>query len=217
MPRIPKEVDKQSHRISWSTILNAAEISRRLRRVISPWSAARTTSEMILRTAVSVDLLCRYTHCKLGRRLFFSRNAISWRHTSHLITVDKNFRLEIGLKFSGSVRSASDFFRQGVMSAWRWLLGKWLWVLQELHRLVMNGNSSWRNSLRVVVDSGSRLHDLEGQLQWPWRCHLLHSIIKDSDPFITSLNENLTMDMSLHKVSKGNVKILFNCKLKKMP
>jgi len=62
IPRIPKKVNGWSLRISWSTVWDVAERSRRPRRVILTmiWSAARRASETILRTAVTVDLPCRY-------------------------------------------------------------------------------------------------------------------------------------------------------------
>jgi len=96
-PRIPNADCRRSSRIWWSTVSKAADRSSNANSVTCPRSQARSRSETIFRTAVSVECCCRYADWWLGRRECLWRNATSWRQTSLSTVFDMNVRFEIGL------------------------------------------------------------------------------------------------------------------------
>ena len=95
-PRIANGDCKWSSRIWWSTVLKAADRSSNGNSATCPRSQARSKSETIFITAVSVECCCRYADWWLGSRECSWMNTTSWRWTSLSTVFDMNVKFEIG-------------------------------------------------------------------------------------------------------------------------
>ena len=111
---IPKLVCRRCRRMEWSTVLKAAEKSRRIRAAESPQSTAWMMSDSTSRTAVSVEWPVRNTDYNSGRRSADVRYFISWLTPRRSRSFDSTDRFEIGRYELVSVAWSPGFFTTGV-------------------------------------------------------------------------------------------------------
>ena len=81
----------------WSTVSNAADKSRRMRREGEPLSAAMRMSLVTLTSAVSVLWAERKPDWNFSDRLLMLRWCCNWAATTFSNTLERNGRLEMGL------------------------------------------------------------------------------------------------------------------------
>ena len=118
VPLIPKEYDNLLSKILWSIVSKAALWSNKVRSETCLLSALQRRLSVTQSKSVSVLWFCLYADWQTSRRLFLDRWDSSCARTTFSRIVERNGRLETGLKFFRSFASSPGFFSRGFDYGW---------------------------------------------------------------------------------------------------
>ena len=157
VPLIPKVYDNLLSKILWSIVSKAALWSNEVRSETSLLSALQRRLSVTLSKSVSLLWFGLYADWQTSRRLFLDRWDSSCARTTFSRILERNGRLETGLKFFRSFTSSPGFFSRGLTMADLKQSGAMPVVREVFMILVMTGTRASRYCLVRDVGIGSSL------------------------------------------------------------